>query len=44
VDANLPEQVIHYLEAGGLSKAAILGGEYVVGNGIEDQLRKLAGQ
>ncbi|WP_242876202.1 cell wall-binding repeat-containing protein [Desulfosporosinus hippei] len=44
VDVNLPEQVILYLEAGGLSKTAIFGGEYVVGKGIEDQLRKLAGQ
>lgn len=44
VDANLPEQVIHYLEVGELSKAAIFGGEYVVGKGIEDQLRKLAGR
>lgn len=44
VNANLPEQVIYYLETGGLSKAAIFGGEYVVGKGIEDQLRKLVGQ
>jgi len=44
VDYSLSEQVIHYLESGELSKAAIFGGESVVGNDIEQQLRKLAGQ
>lgn len=36
--------VIHYLEAGELSKDAIFGGKCVVGNDIEQQLRKLAGR